>query len=53
VGYVSAGVYNVATLTPASRDERNGLVGWLGYAGSVYSELTVGTNDWAGFVASL
>lgn len=53
VGYVSAGVYNVTTLTPASRDERNGLVGWLGIAGSVYSELTVGTNDWAGFVASL
>jgi len=53
VGYVSATVYNPSTLTPASRDERNALINWLGVEGSVYSDITIGTNDWAGFVASL
>lgn len=53
VGYVSATVYNLTTLTPASRSERNGLVNWLGYEGSTYSDLTVGTNDWAGYVSSV
>ena len=52
VGYVSARVYNPSTLTPASRNDRAALVNWLGYAGSIYSDITIGTNDWAGEVAS-
>jgi hypothetical protein len=52
VGYVSARVYSISTLTPANKNERNALVGWLGYAGSTNSDISVGTNDWAGHVAS-
>jgi hypothetical protein len=51
-GYVSARVYSISNLMPANKNERNALVGWLGYEASTGSDISIGTNDWASFVSS-